>query len=156
SNGALDPSKLADFARQNVPQLPDARRLLDEALAHAAREHKNVLLDESAPYCGWCVKLTDYLDANRAVIDKYFVRVTLDRRFAGGKQIMERLRSPKLDDRYSTPWTAILSPDQRVLITTDASTGNIGYPGEPGGREHWKKILRTGAPQMTESELAGL
>jgi hypothetical protein len=156
TNGMLDRQKLIDFAHKHAPILPDAQKLLDDALARAAKQNVNVLLDESAAYCGWCVKLTDYLNANAATLDKHFVRVTLDRRMPNGKQVIEGLRASKLEDRFSTPWTVILNPDARPLITSDSPTGNIGYPGEPGGRAHWEKMMRTGAPRMVEADLATL
>ena len=59
-NGGLDRQKLIDFVERHAPPLPDAQQVLDQALARAATEKKNVMLDESAPYCGWCVKLADY------------------------------------------------------------------------------------------------
>ena len=154
--GTLNRKLLIDFADRYAPALPDAQKLLDDAFARAAREHKNVMLDESSPYCGWCVKLTDYLDANHPLLDNAFVRVTLDRRFAHGKEILTKLRTAAPEDHSSTPWTVILSPDGRTLITSDGPKGNIGYPGEEGGRTQWEKILRTGGPRFTDSEIRSL
>jgi hypothetical protein len=152
SGGTFDRTKVVAFAAAHAPVKPDARKLLDEALAQARREKKHVLLDESAPYCPPCVSLSKYLQRNRALISKDFVVVTLDRRFANGAEVMKRLRK----DDVSTPWTAVLDVDGKTLITSDGPGGNIGYPGDASGRTHWEKMLRTGAWRLTEAEVRGL
>ena len=80
--GKPDRAKLIAFAKSHAPALPDAQALLDDALVRAKREGKRILLDESGAYCGWCVKLADYFGANRDLLEKDFVLLTLDRRFA--------------------------------------------------------------------------
>ena len=150
---ALDRSKLIAFAAAHAPPKPDARKLLDDALARAKREGKHVLLDESSPYCPPCISLSKYLEKNRAVIEKDYVVVTLDRRFPNGAQILTGLRR---EGEASTPWTAVLNADGTPLITSDGPDGNIGFPSEAVGRAHWEKMLRTGAWRLSEPEIQDL
>ncbi|HEY7119440.1 MAG TPA: carboxypeptidase regulatory-like domain-containing protein [Tepidisphaeraceae bacterium] len=147
----LDRARLMAFAKANGMVLPDARTLLDDALAKAKREDKRVLLDQTGALCGWCVKLADYLQANRQLIDKDYVWVTLDSRMPHGNQILTALRTG--EDKGSTPWMAILDADGKPLITGDGPHGNIGYPGEPGSQTHWEKMLRTTARHLTDTEI---
>ena len=137
----------------NRPLQPDAQKLLDAALAKAQREGKRVLVDESAAYCSWCVRLTDYLDSQRALLEKDFVLLTLDRRMIGGKRVMERLR--KGDDR-STPWMVILAAEGRAIITSDGPDGNIGDPDTPAGRVQWEKMVRAAAKNLTDADIKHL
>jgi len=140
ADGRLDRQKLIDFARQYAPAKPDARKLLDDGLAQAAREGKHVLLEQGGPYCVWCVKLADYVAANRKLIDKDFVYVSIDRRFAHGKEILDPLRR----DHSSTPWIAILGTDGRPLINSDDPKSNVNLPISQEGRTQWENMLRSG------------
>ena len=54
------------------------------------------------------------------------------------------------------PWTCVLSPDGKLLITSDAATGNIGYPTEPRDQAHWELMLRTGTTRLTDSDVQQL
>jgi hypothetical protein len=154
-NGKLSRQKLIAFAKLHAIAKPDARALLDEALTRARHEGKNVLLEQSGPYCPWCVKLSDYLKANRALLDKDFVTVTIDRRFAHADKIIDDLRATH-EDRGSTPWMAMLTPDSRVLMTSDAASGNIGFPSNPEGRAQWVKMLHAGAHRLTDADIQSL
>ena len=152
SGSTFDRQKLISFAAAHAPAKPDAQKLLDEALAKAKREGKHVLLDESSPYCPPCVSLSKYLEANKALIEKDFVVVTLDRRFPNAGRILKDLRK----DEVSTPWTAVLNADGKPLITSDGPNGNIGFPSESAGRAHWEKMVRTAAWRLTEPEIQEL
>lgn len=151
-HGNLERDRLVEFARRHAPTKPDARQLLNEALAQARREGKHVLLDESAAYCPPCVTLSKYLEANQALLAKDFVVVTLDRRFAYGEQVMKSLRPQDV----STPWTAVLTADGKPVITSDGPGGNIGYPTDGASRAQWEKMLRSAAWRLTEPEIGEL
>ena len=91
------------------------------------------------------MKLGNYIEANRSLFDKDLVFVTLNRRFVNGRQVLDELRTKRAG---GTPWTCVLSPEGKLLITSDAATGNIGYPTEPRDRAHWELMLRTGTTRM--------
>jgi hypothetical protein len=153
-DGKLDRQKLNDFMKQYIPAMPDGRKLLDDALARAKREGKRVLVDQSGPYCGWCVKLADYLQANRAIIERDLIWVTLDLRFDHTREILEAIQPPPNPDKpRGVPWMAILSADGKVLTTSDAPKGNIGFPGEAEGLAHWEKMLRTESKNLTDADI---
>jgi hypothetical protein len=152
AEGVLSRTKLIDFAKKYVLAKPDAQKLLDDALAKAGRDNKHVLLDESAPYCPWCIKLSKYIEANHTLLDKGFVCLTLDRRFAHGAQILARLHSKD----FSTPWIAILARDGKVLAASDSQGENFGYPNDPQGIRQWEQMLRIAAPRLGEADIRQL
>jgi hypothetical protein len=150
--GKLSRARIIEFAKKHAPALPDARKVLDEALAKARREGKHVLVEESSPYCGWCVKLADYLEAHKELIEKDFVTVTLQRRFPGGKEVL----GPLGKGDGGVPWMAILSPDGKAVITSDGPDGNIGHPFKAEERAHWEKMLRTARRRLTDADIQRL
>lgn len=152
TNGKLDEKKLIAFLNRYAPAYPDAQKLYDAALAQARQQDKRVLFDESSAGCGWCVKLGEYFEANQSLIDKDFVPLTIDWRFPHAKQVIERLH-PRSE---GTPWMAILNRDGHIVITSTGPDGNIGYPGEPAGRQWWEKMLHAGAKRLTDADVQKL
>jgi beta-lactamase regulating signal transducer with metallopeptidase domain len=153
SGDQLSRSKLIAFARQHTLAKPDARQILAGGLARAKARDKRVLVEESGPYCSWCVKLGQYFEAHREQLVKDYVIVTLDYRFAHGEEVISRLKSTE----GGIPWMAILDENGKTLITSDdPKIGNIGYPGEPGGRLHWERMLRATSRHMTAGDIQAL
>jgi hypothetical protein len=152
-DGKPDAAKFATWARRHALPKPDAKRLLDDALAAAKADGRRVLVDQTSAYCGWCVRLGEYLEANQDVLSKDYVTVTLDRRLPGGQEILDRLRPKK---EYSTPWMVILDADGNPLADSDGPEGNVGYPNDPAGLGHWGKMIRTTARHLTDADVERL
>jgi uncharacterized protein YyaL (SSP411 family) len=130
--------------------LPDAQTRLADALARAKRENKRVLVEQSGAHCGWCDELATYLDRHRSLIEKDYVWIKIDRRFAHGEAVIEKLR-PKAEG--GVPWMVILDSDGKPLITSDGPRGNFGYPGDIKDRPHFAKMWRTTARRLSEAEI---
>jgi 5-hydroxyisourate hydrolase-like protein (transthyretin family) len=141
---------LATFLKQHEGPVPDAQQRLTDALARAKREHKPVLVEQSASWCGWCHVLAKYFDRHRSLIEKDYIWIVVDPRFTHGEAVIHKLR-PKAEG--GIPWMVILDADGKPLITSDAAEGNVGYPGEPRGSKHFEKMLRTTARHLSESEI---
>jgi Protein of unknown function, DUF255 len=146
----MDAQPLTAFLKQHLPPMPDAQKRLADALVQARRENKHVLVEQSAAWCGWCHVLAKYLDKHRSLVEKDYVWITVDPRFAHGAAVIKQLR-PKAQG--GIPWMVILDSDGKPLITSDGPEGNIGYPGEPSGVEHFEKMLRTTARHMSDAEI---
>lgn len=97
--------------------------------------------------------LSRYLDAHKALIDKDYVHVKLDSRMPEAEALIGELRARK---EGGIPWMVILDASGAALITSDAESGNIGYPGEPGSQAHWRKMLTTSRQRLTDEEVATL
>jgi Carboxypeptidase regulatory-like domain/Thioredoxin-like len=146
----MDAKSLTAFLNFHLPPMPDAQKRLADALAQARRENKRVLVEESAAWCSWCHVLAKYLDKHRSLVEKDYVWITVDPRFTHGKEIIKKLR-PKAQG--GIPWVVILDADGKPLVTSDGPEGNIGYPGEPKGVEHFEKMLRTTAQRLSDAEI---
>jgi thiol-disulfide isomerase/thioredoxin len=146
TDGELNRRLVMEFAKKYAPTKPDGKKLFDEAMARAKAEGKKVLLDLSAPYCGPCYAFEEYLEANKELIARDYVCVTLDWRFAGANDILARLKAAT-----STPWIAILDADGKVLATSDGPDGNVGFE-----KPQWEKMLRATASKLTAEQIASL
>lgn len=132
----------------------DARQLLDEALAKAARENKRVLVQETATWCGPCLRLSRLLLENKQW-EKDYVWVKMDHRWTGAAEIMKQMRG---EASGGIPWFAILDAEGNKLATSNLpdSGDNIGFPSEATGQEHFANMLKATRQRMTDQEIADL
>jgi hypothetical protein len=145
----LDFAKLSDFLRANTPKLPDAERLLADALAQAKRDKKKILVQHSGAFCVPCILLSRFLDKHSSSWSKDYVYLKLDERFEHGKEVVQRLR-PK---QGGIPWMVILDADGRPLINSDGPKGNIGFPSSPVSIAHFEEMLRSTSRLLTDDDL---
>jgi hypothetical protein len=146
----MDAKPLTAFLNEHRGPVPDAQQRLADALAQAKRENKRVLVEESGAGCGWCHVMARYFDRHRSLIEKDYVWIMIDRRFAHGEAVIRKLR-PK--DEGGVPWMAILDADGKPLITSNGPGGNLGYPGGIKDRPHFAKMWRTTAQRLTDAEI---
>jgi hypothetical protein len=146
----LGGERLTAFLKEHSPSMPDAEKLLAEALAQAKREDKRVLVELSGPGCGSCIVLARYLDEHKSLMERDYVCLKVDSRFTNGEQTAKTLR-PKSGG--GIPWMVVLDADAKPLITSDGPDGNIGYPGSEKGIAHFEKMLRTTAQHLHDAEI---
>jgi hypothetical protein len=146
----MDARRLTAFLNEHRAPVPDAQTRLADALAQAKRENKRVLIEQSGAWCGWCHILARYLETHRSLIEKDYVWIMLDRRFAHGQEVIEKLR-PKAEG--GVPWMVILDSDGKPLITSDGPRGNLGYPGDVKDRPHFAKMLHSTAQHLSDAEI---
>jgi Protein of unknown function, DUF255 len=149
----LDARPLAAFLHAHRPTVPDAQTRLANALAQAKSENKRVLVEQSGVGCGWCHVLARYFDRHRALIERDYVWIVIDRRFTHGETIVNKLRP---DAEGGIPWMVILDADGKRLITSDGPKGNIGYPGDAKDLPQFEKMLRTTARHLSDSDIKTL
>jgi thioredoxin-related protein len=151
-----DPKRVASFLDKWKVPPKDAKRVLDEALSRASSDDKRVFLTFGAPWCGWCHRLHDWMARPEiaTVLDRDFViaRVDIDR-MTGGKDVQARYQ-PKTSG--GIPWFAILDARGKPLATSDGPRGNIGYPGEPAGIDHFLKVVKAQGRRIDDHQLAEL
>jgi thioredoxin-related protein len=136
-----DPGLVKEFLTRNAVTPKDAEVVLRDGLSRASSEDKRVFLTLSAPWCGWCHTLSDWMNKSEiaAILDRDFVIVKIDiERMTHGKEVMSQVR-PKADG--GIPWFAILDPKGKPVGTSDGPQGNIGYPVKPEEIDHFMALI---------------
>ena len=137
-----------------------AETILSQAEMQAAQQHKSVFVLFHASWCGWCRRFETYLDSPdvRPIIEKYFVVARINAMEQMGKH--PELNSPggeKLLKQFggagAMPFIALLDSEGRLVVNSNAPTsGNIGFPAEPGEIDWFMKMMAKAVPSMTSHE----
>ncbi len=142
---------------------PSADKVMKDAEARAAAEHKNIFLIFHASWCGWCTQLDRFLESPeiKPVIDKNFVVARLDVEEAkhpewnnpGGEALMKTLGTTG-----GMPYLVFLDARGKPIVNSNrpspghAGGENIGYPVAPEEIAWFMQMLQKGAPNMTTPE----
>jgi thiol-disulfide isomerase/thioredoxin len=154
----------ATFAAAQAPTLPSAHEVISQAEAKAATEHKAILLDFGASWCGNCHLLERFLadPAIHPIMDNHFVMVTLitgehpgDTKHAntpGGQQFEDSVGGK------NTGWPFIVMLDAQGNPVVDSlrpvpnGKSNIGYPDSPAEVDWFMLMLQKSAPSLSPQE----
>ena len=146
--------KLANFLTAHALPRLDAEKLLAAALERARRQDKRVFVQETGTYCSWCRVLSRFIANNRQIFDENYVLLEIDRdRFVHGDEVMKRYRTG--EDR-SIPWCAILDAEAKMQANWDSPHGNIGFPRDAKGIDHFLQVLSKTASRLTAGQLQKL
>ncbi|MGP0067972.1 MAG: thioredoxin family protein [Isosphaeraceae bacterium] len=148
-----NPARVQEFLDGWKVPPKDAKLVLEEALSRAASDDKRVLLTFGAPWCGWCHKLHDWLAQPEvaAILDRDFVIAQVDvDRMIGGKDIQKQYQPAT---SAGIPWFAILDTKGKPLSTSDAPTGNIGYPAQPQEIKDFLSMIKSQGRRIDEGQL---
>ncbi|HLN30290.1 MAG TPA: sigma-70 family RNA polymerase sigma factor [Gemmataceae bacterium] len=148
----LDSKKLVGFLERYAQPVPDAEKLLADAMIQAKREDKRVLVQHSGAFCSPCVLLSRFLEKHQNLLAKDYVTVKLDTRFTNGAAVISRIRK----EEGGIPWMVILDANGKSLITSGGVDGNIGFPSTAAGIAHFEKMLRATARHLTDVEIKSL
>jgi thiol:disulfide interchange protein len=113
----------------------DGAKQIAGALAVATKEHKRVLLQLGANWCGWCHKLHKLFESDAQIAAKLreaYVVVLIDANKGHNGDINNKYGNPT---RLGLPVIVILDADGKVLTTQD--TGKL----EEGDHHDPKKVL---------------
>jgi len=151
-----DPKRVAAFLDNWKVPPKVAKRVLDRALSRASSDDKRVFLTFGAPWCGWCHRLNDWMAQPEiaAIIERDFVVAQVDiDRMTGGNDMLKHYQ-PKSSG--GIPWFAILDAQGKPLATSDGPDGNIGYPGEPQGIDHFLAMVKGQGRRIDDRQLGQL
>jgi beta-lactamase regulating signal transducer with metallopeptidase domain len=147
---------LSDWLQQHAPKLPDAEKLLADALNQAKRENKLVFLRETAPQAGpYCTRLARYVEEYKDLIEKDYVCLKIDVRCPNAETVINRIRDYDMGG-MSFPWMVILDGAGKPLVSSTSPHGNIGAPVSAQEASYFAWMLRATAQRLTEEEVATL
>ena len=140
----------------------DARSLLQAAVSRAKAEHKVVLVEFGASYCGWCRRFAQLVrtEPARTVIDAHFVVVELAVQETNGRA------TPGGDDLLKSwggadaglPFLVFLDSAGAKVADSNAmpSGGNIGYPVDPDEIDAFLGMLARSGARLSPAERSTL
>jgi beta-lactamase regulating signal transducer with metallopeptidase domain len=155
--------QLTKWLSDNAPKMPDAKRLYKAALAQAKSENKCVLLLETAPgsAAGFCYRLSRYIEENKDLLEKDYVCLKIDVRYANASGLIQQFRDFDASEYYrmnepSMPWMVILDADGRPAASGTSPRGNIGVPESAQETSYFAWMLRATSQRLTGDEIATL
>ncbi len=113
----------------------DGAKQVSDTLAVAKKEHKHVLLQFGANWCGWCHKLHKLFETNKAIAEELktnYVVVMIDVNKEHNKEIDTKYGHPM---RFGLPAIVVLDEDGEQLTTQD--TGKL----EQGDHHDPEKVM---------------
>jgi len=152
-----DPAKVLAFLKAFKPQPQNANEVLSTALAKAKKESKSVFVYFSAPWCGWCHKLTNWLGREdvAAIFGRAYTVVNIDvDRMTGGKELDTKYRGKT---GGGIPFFAILDTSGAKLADSIGPKGNVGFPVEPYEVAHFiDMVKKTASKKLSNAQIAQL
>ena len=123
-------------ARPNIyDESASGSKQIADALVVAKREHKNVLLQFGANWCGWCHKLHKLFETDKDIAEmlkKNYVVVLIDVNKEHNKDVDTKYGRPT---RFGLPAIVVLDADGKQLVTQD--TGKL----EQGDHHDPEKVM---------------
>jgi thiol:disulfide interchange protein len=113
----------------------DGEKQIAEALVKARQEHKRVLLQFGANWCGWCHKLHQLFVADAKIAEQLrraYVVVMIDVDQGHNEAVVKRYGNPT---RFGLPVIVVLDAQGKPLVTQD--TGKL----EAGDHHSPEKVL---------------
>jgi thiol-disulfide isomerase/thioredoxin len=106
--------------RKIYDESADGDKQVADAAIIAKREHKRILLQFGANWCGWCLKLHRLFESDKAVHDElstHYVLVLIDVNQDHNKGFAMKHGA----DQHALPFLAVLDSDGKILTTKDTS-----------------------------------
>ncbi len=150
-------------------KLPNADKVLADAKSKAGAEKKNVLLVFESSWCPPCKQFDRFVADQRVrnILDRYFVLATMavgeevagdaHKNNPGSAELLVKLGGVH-SGSTGVPFIFVIDPQGNTIVTSERpvpgqKTGdNIGYPTEPEEIEWFMKMMKDGAPSLSEDE----
>lgn len=144
-----DVAKVEKFLGEWTLERQDAEKVLADSIATAKKDDKRVLLYFSAPWCGYCGMLTEYLYDERELFAKDYVVAKIDlTRMDHGQDVNDKFR--KIET--GIPWIAVLDSEGNASHTSEGPQGNIGYPVHPQEIAYFLEMVKATSKSLTADD----
>jgi len=153
AESTVDRGAIMELLSRHAPEPLDAGQLLKDALAKAKKSNRRVLIQETATWCGPCHKLARFLEEHRSKWEQDYIWIKMDARWKGAEDVMNNIKEGY---RGGIPWCAVLDAKGEMLANSDGPEGNIGFPNEPEGIEHFMQMLKSTKQRMTVDDLRAI
>ncbi len=151
-----DQAKVLAFLKQHQAPPLNADEVLAAGLAAAKSQDKMVFLHFGAPWCGWCVKLDDWMSSPEIaeILAEAFVNVKIDtKRMTGGQAMLDAHGRGKSG---GVPWFEFLDADGNAQVNSNGPEGNTGYPAQPAELEWFGQMLRNSGAKLSPEDITAL
>lgn len=144
---------LGTFTESSAQDAPkkSAKEMVDEGLATAKKESKNVFLVIGGLGCNYTVFLDKYHKdpAVRKILEPHYVFVRIEwYKEPGGKELWESYANGKM----RLPIWVILDPAGKILGISGLQE-EAGYPISAKDFDHYSKALTIGSPKLTRADI---
>ena len=153
AESTVDRGAIMELLSRYAPEPLDAGQLLKDALAEAKKSNRRVLIQETATWCAPCHKLARFLETHRSKWEQDYIWIKMDARWKGAEDVMNNIKEGY---RGGIPWCAILDAEGEMLANSDGPEGNVGFPSEPEGIEHFMQMLKSTKQRMTVDDLRAI
>ncbi|MCS7465640.1 thioredoxin family protein [Stieleria sp. ICT_E10.1] len=140
---------ITQFLRKHGVPLPTADTVLRAGQVRSDAEQKKTLLIVSGPGCVHCIRLKTFLSAYESIFSKDFVPVIVDTRMPDVESVTTRFG--RTDDEI--PWYAIIDSDGKPIVTSESTTGNIGFPADDEDRDYFRSMFDQTRRRISDAEL---
>ena len=145
---------VATFLHRYTPATVDSAEKWSAAFAQAKRTNKCVWARVSQKYCGPCWQLTRWLDDQRALLAKDYVFLKIDDYHdVNGTATAEKLTH---GENHGIPYHAIFDENEKLLIDSSGSRGNVGSFNGEEGKKQLRKMLIATRHTLTNEEIEQL
>lgn len=151
---AHDPEKVLAFLTENQAKYLDANDLLKESIGEAEKTGKSVFLRFSAPWCGWCKRMTKWMEQKEveAILAKDFIFLKIDQeRTINGMEIKKNFPA---SEKSGIPWFTVLDNNGKEIVNSSLLDGkNMGFPASNEEISTFSTFLLKSRKNMTESDI---
>lgn len=155
-DGRYDAGKIASFLQKWTIPPENAEDLLRAALQKAAMDRKKVIVVLTGTLCGSCHRLLDFLEQRQNILSQDYIIAAINMdRTTHVKEVKQRVGHPS-DPMTGVPWSAILSPEGKPLVTSNGPKGNIGFPSKKEEIEHFLKMLRQTSTHISAEQFKAM
>jgi hypothetical protein len=150
-------------------KLPNADKILADARAKAGAQKKNVMLVFESSWCPPCQQFDKFIADQRIhnIFDQHFVLTTVavgeevggnaNKNNPGSAELLFTLGGVHFGST-GVPFIFLIDPQGTIIVTSERPVAgqrigdNIGYPTEPEEIEWFMKMIKKGAPSLSEAD----